>query len=124
MECTPQELINSAKCFACLSPRQLKDVMTSLLCSIAGMASCDPATLMEDAAAFSPLTAHELEVIQTQLLCEILNGGGSGGSSCLLCGDVDPTDAPEDCTCALYYNKVDSTFWYWDTNANQWQLFG
>jgi hypothetical protein len=37
------------------------------------------------------------------------------GASCLLCGSVDPVDAPV-CTCAIYINTSTGKTWYWSEN--------
>lgn len=86
------------------------------------MADCSPQSLLEDASCFACHTDGELMIIQTQLLCEILQAGGGGGNSCLLCGVVDPVADP-DCDCAIYYNTAVGSFWIWDDGAlpPQWR---
>ena len=123
--CTTSELMQQAACLSCLSPGQLELIKTVILCRILHlnnpMASCDVQDLLDDANCFSCLYPYQLSLIQTQLLCEILNAGGGGGSSCLLCGNVDPVAAPA-CACALYYNMLTSSFWYWDNNLATWAM--
>jgi hypothetical protein len=115
--CTVQDMMEVAKCYSCLTPKQLMEVRVALLCQILHaynpMASCDIHDLMESAKCYSCLDLTQLSMIQTQLLCEILHAGGGTGSSCLFCGAVDPTEDPP-CDCALYYNTANSAFWYWD----------
>ena len=87
------------------------------------MASCDPQELLEAGACFAGLDRAQLNVIQTQLLCEILHSG-SGGESCLYCGNSDPVGTPA-CECALAYNKLTGSFFYWDADTTAWvQLVG
>ena len=71
-ECTPDELIELAKCFGCLTRQQMDWVKTYLLAQIAG-GSTDPEQLMDEAKCFSCLTRKELLAIQAYLLCQILN---------------------------------------------------
>lgn len=123
--CNPQELIDAAPCFSCLTPRELKNVATLLLCKIVDpVATCDPKALMASAACFSCLPTHQIDAIQTQLLCEILQQGTPEGQACLFCGEGDPVADPSPCQCALYYNTVLSEFWYWDDGDGQWYKFG
>lgn len=123
--CNPQELIDAAPCFSCLTPRELKNVATLLLCKIVNpVATCDPKELMASAACFSCLTPHQIDAIQTQLLCEILQQGSPEGQACLFCGAGDPSGDPSPCDCALYYDTTSSQFHYWDDNITAWQKFG
>jgi hypothetical protein len=126
MICTAQNLMNSAKGLVNLSQAQLQWINTYLLCQIllkgSPMASCEPQELLNAASCFSCLSQKELLQIQVELQCEILNSGGTGGSSCLLCGNVDPTAAPS-CDCAIYYNRPNATFFYWDAVAAAWYPF-
>lgn len=122
--CNVQDLMNLSRCFACLPAGQLEIIKTSLLCQILKginpMATCDVATLLSASNCFSCLPGPQLAMIQTQLLCEILNaGGGGGGEGCIVCGNSDPV-APPTCDCALAYNRVNSSFWYWDSVAVVW----
>lgn len=126
--CSPTEYVELAKCFSCLNSKQLMEVRLAILCKILQlsnpMAECDVTTLLNDSRCFTCLDNKQMMMVQTQLLCEILAAGGAGGSSCLLCGDVNPTDTP-DCTCALYYNRQTGSFWYWDTGTSTWvELIG
>lgn len=118
--CTVQDLLETAKCFSCLTPKQLMEVRLALLCqilqSVDPMASCDVQTLMAAAKCYGCLDLTQLSMIQTQLLCEILHAGGTGGQSCLVCGITDPVADPG-CDCAIAYNTTNSAFWYWDGSA-------
>lgn len=103
-------------------------VRAVLLCQILQtlnpVATCDVQSLMNEAACFDCLDLRQLSVLQTQLLCEILQAGGAGGQSCIVCGDTDPVADPN-CTCALGYNRSTGSFWYWDDSLGQWvQLIG
>lgn len=110
-------------CFCSLGSKQLALISVSLLCKLwqqnNPMAQCNVSSLLSDARCFDCLTPKEISIVQTQLLCEILQSGGGGGNSCLLCGDVDPVDAP-DCDCATYYNKQTGSFWVWDVDTASW----
>lgn len=121
--CSPQELLDSANCFACLTGPQLAIIQTRLLCQILQVHSttpvtCDVQTLLNNAACFWGLTGPQLAVIQTQLLCEILDVGASTG--CLLCSAAsDPVAAPA-CDCSLFYRRDNGTMWYWDAGSASW----
>lgn len=114
--CSPQELLGESSCFSCYPEKQLELIKLALLCRwlkiLDPMASCSPQELLDDASCFLCLNPGDWNIIQTQLLCEILQAGGGGGNSCLLCGAVDPVDAPT-CTCAIYYNTVTMRFFIW-----------
>ncbi len=124
-QCTTSDLLQHAAQYNGLSAHQLELVKVVLLCRILQandpMASCDVQSLLNDANCFACLFPFQLSVIQTQLLCEILSGGGGGGSSCLLCGTVDPVVAPV-CDCALYYNRATASFWYFDSGTATWVM--
>jgi len=127
---TPQEALDDAKCFACLTPYQLMQVTVSLLCKILQeynpMATCDPNTLIADAKCFDCLLPYQLQLVTVQLLCEIKNtindSGGGSGTGCVLCGDTDPREAPEDCECAVYYDRATGRLWYWNDTTTAWVL--
>lgn len=119
MSCDPQTLVNSAPCLTCYDNQQFKAVVVYLLCQIAGM-SCNPETLLESAKCFQCYNTKEAEAVMLYLLCQINEGGGGGGGTGgVLCGDVDPVDAPT-ADCTLYYNRTDSSLWYWDANDTAW----
>jgi hypothetical protein len=71
-ECEPEELVDLAKCFSCLTRQQMDWVKTYLLAIIAG-GSTDPETLVDLAKCFGCMTRKELLMIQAYLLCQILN---------------------------------------------------
>jgi len=119
-QCLPDELLESARCFACLGEKSLQVVIASLLCQIIQasnpMASCDAATLLNDGRCFACLSTQQMMMIQTQLLCEVLNGGGTG-ATCLICGDSPPVD-PAPCDCSIYYTKSPNAgVWIWSGSA-------
>jgi len=122
--CSPQDLLNVAKCFGCLTQDQLNLVSTSLLCQILQinnpMASCDAQTLLNDAKCFGCLTPFQLATVRTQLLCEILNVGIL--QTCVQCSaSSDPVDAPA-CECALFYRRDNGNMWYWDADDAEWVI--
>ena len=121
--CTAQTLLNSSHDYQGFTPRQLEIFKAALLCRILKtqnpMASCEIADLMEAGKCFDCATPHQLQVIQTQLLCEVLHAGGGSGTSCIFCGNADPTEEPA-CDCAVAINVVNGNFWYWD--GIQWVL--
>lgn len=122
--CSTEELLSEASCFACYPSPQLDLMRMVMLCRwlklLDPMANCSPSSLLEDAACFGCHTAGELLIIQTQLLCEILQAGGGTGSSCILCGTVDPVADP-DCDCAYYYRTDTGAEWIWDDAAGLWR---
>lgn len=117
-ECNAETALAQAKCYQCLSEREMKLVQIWLLGQIWGGDMSDISALLAEAKCFQCLSDRELQYVQSQLLCNI-DAGGTGGSGCMLCGIVDPTTAP-DCDCALYYNTVTSSLWYWDGAQAQW----
>ena len=121
--CSASDLLAESACFCALGNKQLDLVKVALLCQLwqqnNPMAECDVSSLLSDARCFDCLTPKEISIVQTQLLCEILQSGGAGGTSCLLCGDVDPVAVPA-CTCALYYNKTAGSLWVWDNDLTIW----
>lgn len=125
--CSPQDLLNVGKCFACLTPYQLELVKTALLCQILQnsnpVATCDAQTLLNSAKCLECLTTAQLALIQTQLLCEILGSGGvGGGTGSVLCSQAsDPVTAPTG-DCGLFYRRDNGNLWYWDSVLAQWIL--
>lgn len=107
----------------CLPGAQLAGVQTALLCQIRQlldpMATCDVQSLLADGKCFAGVPLPQLMAVQTQLLCEILQAGGVGTSSCLVCGDTDPVADPA-CTCALGYNRLTGAFFMWDDSQTAW----
>lgn len=101
--------------------------MLQLLCRINTaldpMSTCDPKTILADGKCFFGLDAKAAQVAMLQLLCNISDaiGGGSGG---VICAAVDPVADPGQ-TCALAYNTVTASLWYWNDNLGIWsQLIG
>lgn len=116
--CSTNTLLDSSKQFQALDNRQLLLVMAQLLCqqlqAINPMASCDATSLLQSSCnnRFECLENRQLWIVIAQLLCEILQAGGGSGNSCLLCGAVAPVDPPT-CTCAIYYNTTNGSFYVW-----------
>jgi hypothetical protein len=122
MACNPQDLLDAARCFVCLSPTQAQVIRIRLLCAIATstpMAACDPNTLLEAANCLMCLSPGQLQAIEISLLCQIASGAGTGGGGAT-CGIVDPVAAPTG-SCGLYYRTDNGAFWAW-TGAAWLQL--
>jgi len=124
-ELVAQEKLDEAGCLNCFTVYQLLLIQTQLLFDIlngAGtMTTFDQAqSKLNDANCLSCFTSYQLQLIQSQLLFDI-SSGGSGGASCLLCGAINPVAAPT-CTCALYYNTANGSFWYWDNGLLTWVM--
>lgn len=126
MACTPQELMDAARCFLCLSPGQLQMVRIRLLCAIKDgeTVSCDPQTLLEAAKCLGCLTEGQLEMVEVYLLCQIVSAGGTGGGGGgATCGTTDPVAAPTG-SCGIYYQLASGTtpssLWIWDSGLAAW----
>lgn len=65
-------LVESAKCFTCLSEDDQIAVQTYLLAVSVG-GSLDPATLLEAAKCFRCMSQKDLLAIQAYLLCQLNN---------------------------------------------------
>jgi hypothetical protein len=68
--CSPSELVAEAKCFLCLSEKELDLVMVKLLQDWAGN-SQTATELIADAKCITCLDTKQIEAIQVQLLCNI-----------------------------------------------------
>lgn len=68
--CSPSELLAQAKCFMCLSEKQLDMVILQLARTWAGDTST-PNQLLNDAKCFQCLDTKQIDLVQTQLLCNI-----------------------------------------------------
>lgn len=69
--CSPSELLAQARCFMCLSEKQLDMVTLQLVRQWAGDTSTAN-QLLNDARCLSNCTdTKQLDLIQTQLLCDI-----------------------------------------------------
>jgi hypothetical protein len=68
--CDVNALLNDARCFSCLSERQLEIVMAQLLVQWSGNTDSTE-QLLSDAREFIFLDTKKLEQIQAQLLCNI-----------------------------------------------------
>lgn len=127
MSCDPNQLDVDAKSLTAIPPGNVPFVVTYLLCQIARAGdpsmSCDPNELQAAAKCFCGIDPLTISYIQTYLLCQIMQNGGGGGGSCLLCGVVSPiiSGVIPECECAVYYNKLTSEFWDWD--GSQWVPF-
>lgn len=116
--CSTNALLDASRQFQALDNRQLWLITATLLCqqlkAINPMASCDAGSLLQSACdnKLECLENRQIWIVIAQLLCEILQSGGGGGNSCIICADVDPVDAPA-CPCAIYYNRQTLAFWAW-----------
>ena len=111
-----QEELNKSGALEAFTVYQLLLIQTQLLFDILGGGSsmttlAQAQAKLDEAGCLNCFTAYQLALIQSQLLIDIAAGGG-GGSSCLLCGDVDPVAAPT-CECGLYYNRISGGVWVW-----------
>jgi|SRR6185436_5583269 len=123
--CDPGELLALTGCCDTYSQHDLLRIIVGARCQllqlIDPMATCDFSQLMQDTSALAGKSPHDLLRIIAGVDCEILQAGGTGGQSCLLCGDVDPVAAPS-CTCAMYYNKMMGALWIWNNDTLAWEL--
>ena len=71
--CSPTELLADAKCFMCLSEKQLDLAMLQLLREWASDTST-PSELVTAAKCITCLDTKQIELMQTQLLCDIAGG--------------------------------------------------
>lgn len=70
MDCTPGTLLTAAKCFSCLTPKQLDMVMTYVMAVAAG-GSTDPIVLLGQAKCFACLNDKQIEMVKVYLLCQL-----------------------------------------------------
>lgn len=68
--CDVNALVESAKCFQCLSEKDLDIVILQLIREWAGDTST-PSELLSAAKTINGLDSKQIELIQTQLLCDI-----------------------------------------------------
>jgi len=68
--CSASTLLESGKCFNCLTEKQLDVVIVELLRQWLGTTPT-PAELIASGKCFDCLTTRQLEIVQAQLLCEI-----------------------------------------------------
>jgi hypothetical protein len=129
--CSANALLNASKQFAGLDNKSLYVTFAQLLCNwlklLDPTAVCDAKSILQAAceSQINCLNNRDIFIVTAQLLCEILQAGGGSTSSCLLCGTVDPVDAPA-CECALYYKRTpdgNGEFWYWDVDTVAWVKF-
>jgi hypothetical protein len=125
MATDPATLLADAKCYDCAGlPWQLFQLGLLRQLVLLSMPNADvsPQGLMNQASCYSCMTPGEWQLMSLSLLALLVNSGGTGGGSCLLCGTVDPTTPPS-CTCAIYYNRATGSFWDWDADNNVWVAF-
>lgn len=124
--CSSEALLAESAQFKALDNRQLNIVIAQLLCEWLKlnnpMAQCDVGPILQAAcnSKIDCLENRQLFVVIAQLLCEILQSGGGGGQSCIVCGDADPVADP-DCPCAFGYNRLTGATFVWDDNLGIWQ---
>lgn len=119
MASTPQRLSTASQCYECIPPGLQLGVLIYEFAIIAGMAT-DPQTLMTAAKCMECIPQGQQMPVLISLADKIASGGT--GSSCLLCGSVDPVAIPA-CTCAIYYRPDTGKFWYWDGVGLAWTPF-
>jgi hypothetical protein len=129
MACTPSELLALTACCDTYSQHALLRLIVGARCQtlqlIDPMAACDFNTWLQDTSFLKGKSIHDLLRIIVGVECAVLNAGGLGGDSCILCGTVDPVAAPS-CDCALYYKRTvdgNGEFWYWDADTLAWVKF-
>jgi hypothetical protein len=125
-QCSPSELLASAKCFLGLPQDKQLTAIISLLCQILKtknpMATCDVNTLLADSGCWDCLNQNQKFSAMLQILCEILMGGGIG-QTCIIClghGETPVDAAP--CDCSIAYN-LDGQFWFWNNLTTSWVPF-
>ena len=69
--CSPTDLLASAKCFMCLSEKQLDMVTVQLLRDWAGDTTSTPGQLLSEAKCLNCLDTKQIDLVQMQLLCNI-----------------------------------------------------
>lgn len=78
--CSTATLLQSGKCFDCLTPGQFWPIKLALLCQILQArnpgADCSVPSLMRNAWCFSCLTYPQLQIIKLAMLCQIWKGAG------------------------------------------------
>lgn len=119
MTCDPQSLVNSAKCLPCIPQDKQMSVLIYIFARMANITT-DPAGLISLARCFHCIPQAEQMPVLLYVACQIINSGGGGGPTCLLCGTTNPVGAPV-CTCAIYYNTTNASLWYWDNGNVKWQ---
>ncbi len=70
-ECSPNDLLTDAKCFLCLTEKEVDLAIVQLLREWSGDTASTPQELLEDAKCITCLDTKQIETIQTQLLCNI-----------------------------------------------------
>jgi hypothetical protein len=124
---TPQEALDDSKCFACLTPYQLQQVIASLLCKILQqydpMATCDLQSLLNDAKCFACLSPYQLQLTIVSLLCELNQSVGTGisGVTGVFSGVGAPVADPG-IPSATYYDTSTGAFYYWNNVTSTWVL--
>ena len=69
--CSPSELLADAKCFMCLSEKQLEIVTVQLLRDWARDTTSTPGQLLSEAKCLNCLDTKQIDLVQMQLLCNI-----------------------------------------------------
>jgi hypothetical protein len=121
----PASLLAQAQCYDCAGlPWQLLQLglLKQLVLLSNPVADLSPQALMNQVSCYACLSPGQWQLLSLAMLSLLVQAGGTGGGSCLLCGTVNPTTAPS-CTCAIYYNRATGGFWDWDSDLNQWVQF-
>lgn len=96
---------------------------------ILALTAADVITIINGASAaaltITPIAGGTDSVSATLNIVRMTTASGGSGTSCILCGAVDPVAAPGTCTCATYYNTANGGWFYWDNPTLAWvQLIG
>lgn len=120
MAITAADMMEEAACLCSLDSRAVQQAQLVLLWRIlnpsTAMTVADVQQIMSEAACLCSLTSRQVQIATLEVLLEILQAGGIGGQSCLLCDTADPT-LPPACDCAIHYRTDTGVFWFWDGAA-------
>lgn len=111
ISCEPSSLASAASCYQCIPKEMQMPILIKLFCTISGM-TCEPSSLAQSATCFACIPQNLQMPVLIYLACAIANGGTGGGGG-VLCGTVNPTDAPTG-TCGIYYRTDTGEVWVWD----------
>jgi len=128
---TPQEYLETAKCYTCLGMTMGQSLvlakLKAIILALDNTMATDSQTLLQRGACFACLglsTFEVLQIVMLNIIEELITD--TLGETCMFCGEGDPAGAPTGCTCAWYVNLLNSEAWYWDARPahNTWYQFG
>jgi hypothetical protein len=112
-----------ARCYLCLSDKQLAAVQTVVLCRILNQLdpmACNISDLLAESQEYLFLGTREMAAVQTALLCLIYHqssGPTTGGS--VIIDTVDPVADPG-MESQLWINRTTGGVWYWNDTTDSW----